>query len=183
MRGALLALAGAALLAGGCGKQTDETTRQPRVPTGAGQVSGSGFVTRRPAGYDGAGTGQPSGVVLTLLGPFRGTRGKPPTIIVARSPRLPRATPRRLRSLIRDQVAGAGGREVRILPDRRLDGAIAVGVVSRHAGNGGGELVERNYRVVYADAIYSIASTVPAPDAKAGERAVDTVLDAWRWTR
>jgi hypothetical protein len=183
VRRSVCVLAATALLGVGCGDQADPAPKQPELPTGPGQVSGSGFVTRQPAGYNGAGTGEPSGVVLTLLGPFRGTTGKPPTIIVARSPRLPTATPRRLRSVLRDQVEGMGGEKVKTLPDRQIDGDPAVGVASRRTASGGDETVERSYRVVHADAIYSVASTVLVRDANKGERALETVLDGWRWTR
>jgi hypothetical protein len=76
-----------------------------------------------------------------------------------------------------------GGGHVKTLPDRRIDGAPAVGVASRRTASGGDELVELSYRVVHADAIYSVASTTLLRDRRANERALETVLDGWRWTR
>ena len=173
-----LSLALVGLLAAGCGE--DEKPAPRPGAQGGGEASGPGFTTEKPEGFTGGG-GREGRVGLTLLGPLEGG-GFPPNITVGRSPAPPNASVEQLRSSIRSQSEAQGGRDVEELSDREIDDEPAIGVTySRTAPQA--KLTQRTYAVVHRGSLYTIAATTPEKSTVDGEKALETVLDAWSWVK
>lgn len=173
-----LSLALVGLLAAGCGE--DEKPAPRPGAQGGGEVSGPGFTTEKPEGFTGGG-GREGRVGLTLLGPLEGG-GFPPNITVGRSPATPSSSVEQLRGSIRSQSEAQGGKDVEELSDREIDDEPAIGVTySRTAPQA--QLTQRTYAVVHRGNLYTIAATTPKKSNVDGEKALDTVLDAWSWAK
>ncbi len=161
-----------ALAAVGCGKDDE-----PGRPS---EVSASGFTTKRPKGFNGVGTGEVTGVVLGLVGPLERSGGSAPALNVGRSPVPPDTAPGNLFKLVKKQSEAQGARRLTRLPDRRIDGEVAVGVRFRATASNKSQTTRRTYAVRHRGFVYTIGSTVPSRSAD--ERPIETVLDNWRWT-
>ena len=178
MKRLLLSLALAGLLIAGCG---EDEKPEPRPGTqGGGEVSGPGFTTEQPEGFKGGG-GAEDRVGLTLIGPLEGG-GFPPNITVGRTPAPPSSSVEQLRGSIRSQSETQGGKDVEELSDREIDDEPAIGVTySRTTPQA--KLTQRIYAVVHRGNLYTVAATTPEKSTVDGEKALETVLDAWRWVK